>query len=117
MTRSSRAAIRFWHCHPFQQGFSEVVALGLHYRNPNVQSVAAWTRADFWGYVAPGWPEKAAELAYKDSSINHRRNGVYGCMFFAAAISAAFVVDDPLEALEIGLNEIPKDSMFADAMR
>ncbi len=85
--------------------------------NPNVQSVAAWTRADTWAYVAPGWPEKAAEFAYRDSSINHRRNGVYGEMFFAAALSAAFVLDDPVEALKAGLNEIPKDSLFADAVR
>jgi ADP-ribosylglycohydrolase len=85
--------------------------------NPNVQSVAAWTRADTWGYVAPGWPEKAAELAYKDSSINHRRNGIYGAMFFAAAVSAALVLDDPVDALKAGLNEIPKDSLFAEAIR
>lgn len=85
--------------------------------NPNVQSIAAWTRADTWGYVAPGWPEKAAELAFKDASINHRRSGVYGTMFFAAAIAAAFVVDNPIEALSIGLQEIPKNSHFAEAIR
>jgi ADP-ribosylglycohydrolase len=84
--------------------------------NPNVQSIAAWTRADPWGYVAPGWPEKAAELAFKDSSINHRRNGVYGSMFFAAAISAAFVVDDPIEAIKIGLQEIPANCLLAEAI-
>jgi ADP-ribosylglycohydrolase len=85
--------------------------------NPNIQSVAAWTRADSWGYVAPGWPEKAAELAYRDASINHRRNGVYGTMFMAASLAAAFVVDDPREALKIGLQEIPQNSLFAEAVR
>ncbi|RFU36213.1 hypothetical protein B7463_g83, partial [Scytalidium lignicola] len=85
--------------------------------NPNVQSIAAWTRADSWGYLAPGWPEKAAEFAYCDASINHRRNGVYGCMFFAAAISAAFVVDDPVEALRIGLQEIPDGCLLAEGIK
>jgi ADP-ribosylglycohydrolase len=85
--------------------------------NPNVESVAAWTRADSWGYVSPGWPEKAAELAFRDASINHRRNGVYGSMFFAASIAAAFVVDDPREALAIGLQEIPNNSLFAEAIQ
>lgn len=85
--------------------------------NPNVQSVAAWTRADTWGYVAPGWPEKAAELAFRDASANHRRNGIYGEMFMAAAISAAFVVDDPIEALRIALREIPANCMFAQGVR
>lgn len=86
-------------------------------RNPNIQSIAAWTRADAWGYAAPGWPEKAAELAYRDSSINHRRNGVYGTMYMAASVAAAFCVDDPVEALRIGLQEIPETSLLADALR
>ncbi len=85
--------------------------------NPNLQNIAAWTRADSYGYVYPGWPEKAAELAYKDASINHRRNGVYGSMFMAATISAAFAVDDPVEAIRIGLTEIPENCMFAEGVR
>ena len=84
------------------------------YRNPNLQNIAAWTRADSFGYALPGWPEKAAELAWRDASANHRRNGVYGSMFMAATISAAFAVDDPMEAVRIGLSEIPKDCLFAE---
>lgn len=60
---------------------------------------------------------KAAYLAYKDCSINHRRNGVYGAMFMAATISAAFVVDDPMEAVKIGLTEIPENCLFAEGIR
>ncbi len=85
--------------------------------NPNLQNIAAWTRADSYGYVFPGWPEKAAELAYRDASINHRRNGVYGSMFMAAAISAAFCVSDPMEAVRIGLTEIPENCLFAEGIR
>ena len=84
--------------------------------NPNLQNIAGWTRADSYGYVCPGWPEKAAELAYKDCSVNHRRNGVYGAMFMAAAISAAFAVDDPMEAVRIGLTEIPENCLFAEGI-
>ena len=85
--------------------------------NPNLQNIAGWTRADAFGYACPGWPKKAAELAYMDCSVNHRRNGVYGSMFMAATIAAAFVVDDPIEAVKIGLTEIPKDCMFAEGIR
>lgn len=85
--------------------------------NPNLQNIAAWTRADSYGYVYPGWPEKAAELAYRDAAMNHRRNGVYGSMFMAATIAAAFVVEDPMEAVRIGLTEIPKDCLFAEGIR
>ncbi len=86
-------------------------------RNPNLQNIAAWTRADSYGYVLPGWPEKAAELAWRDASVNHRRNGVYGSMFMAATISAAFVVDDVQEAIRIGLSEIPSNCLFAEGIR
>jgi ADP-ribosylglycohydrolase len=38
-------------------------------------------------------------------------------MFFAASLAAAFVVDDPVEALTIGLQEIPSNSLFAEAVQ
>ena len=48
-------------------------------------------------------------MAYRDAYISHRKNGIYGEIFFSAAITAAFTVDNPLDALKIGLSEIPKD--------
>ena len=85
--------------------------------NPCCEWIGAYIRADPWGYMAPGWPEMAAGMAYRDAWISHRRQGVYGEMFFAAAISAAFVVDNPVEALEIGLTEIPAECALATAVR
>lgn len=75
--------------------------------NPYVQWIGADIRSDPWGYMAPAYPEKAAELAWRDATISHRRNGIYGEMFFSAAISAAFAVDNAMDALKIGLTEIP----------
>jgi ADP-ribosylglycohydrolase len=85
--------------------------------NPYCEWIGADIRADPWGYMAPGWPEKAAEMAWRDAYMSHRRNGIYGAMFFAAAISAAFTVNDPVEALKIGLTEIPLDCALAKAVR
>ncbi len=85
--------------------------------NPYCEWIGADIRSDPWGYLAPGWPAKAAELAWRDAYLSHRRNGIYGEMFFAAAISAAFAVDDPVEALEIGLTEIPAECAMAKAVR
>lgn len=76
--------------------------------NPFVQWIGADIRSDPWGWLAPGWPQRAAEMAYRDAYLSHRRNGIYGEMFFAAAQAAAFAVDDPIRALEIGLSEIPR---------
>ena len=81
--------------------------------NPFCELIGAFIRADPWGYIAAGWPERAAAMAYKDAYLSHRRQGIYGEMFFAAAIAAAFTVDDPMEALRIGLTEIPAQCTLA----
>lgn len=81
--------------------------------NPYCQWIGADIRSDPFAYMAPGYPEKAAELAYRDAYISHRRNGIYGEMFFAATQSAAFCVDDPIEAIRIGLTEIPANCTLA----
>lgn len=85
--------------------------------NPWAQWIGAGIRADPWAYAAPGWPARAAELAYHDAYVSHRRNGVFAAMYFAAVISAAFTVDNPVEALHIGLEEIPRDCRLAEAVR
>ncbi len=85
--------------------------------NPYVQWIGADIRSDPWGWLAPGWPQKAAEMAYRDACLSHRRNGIYGEMFFAAAQAAAFATDDPIEAIRIGLTEIPKDCTLAHDVR
>ena len=56
-------------------------------------------------------------MAWRDAMISHRRNGVYAAMYWSAAIAAAFAVDDPMEALRIGLEEIPADSITAREIR
>ncbi|HPO14712.1 MAG TPA: ADP-ribosylglycohydrolase family protein [Candidatus Hydrogenedentes bacterium] len=85
--------------------------------NPYQEWIGADIRSDPWAYAAPGWPEKAAEFAYRDAYLSHRYNGIYGAMFFAAAISAAFALDCPIEALEIGLTEIPAECRLAKDIR
>lgn len=85
--------------------------------NPYTDWIGADIRSDPWAYVAPGHPEKAAQMAWTDAMISHRRNGLYGEMFFSAAISAAFALDDTREALEIGLTEIPKDCDMARVVK
>ncbi len=85
--------------------------------NPFQEWIGADIRSDPWGYTAPGWPEKAAELAYRDAHLSHRQNGIYGAMYFSAAIAAAFALDSPVAALEAGLSEIPADCRLARDLR
>lgn len=85
--------------------------------NPYCEWIGADIRSDPWGYAAPGWPERAAAMAYQDAYVSHRRQGIYGEMYFSAAIAAAFAVDDPVAALRIGLTEIPRSCAMSKAVR
>ena len=91
-----------------KRGIPALDAVGIE--NPFYQWIGAAIRSDAFGYAAAGHPRKAAEMAWQDARLTHRRNGIYGEMLLAAAQSAAFAVDDPLEAIRIGMTEIPKES-------
>ena len=86
------------------------------WRNPFREWIGAQIRADIFGYVAPGWPEKAAELAYQDACISHVKNGIYGEMLMAAMIAASFATDDMEQIIDIGLSEIPANCRLAEAV-
>jgi ADP-ribosylglycohydrolase len=73
--------------------------------------------SDLWGWLNPDQPEKAAEHARMASSVTHDGNAVYGGMFVAALVSAAFNEGDPQRLVEIGLGVIPGDSEYARVVR
>ncbi|NLX69437.1 MAG: ADP-ribosylglycohydrolase family protein [Clostridiales bacterium] len=72
---------------------------------------------DSWGLVVPGNPELAAKYAEKAASVTHGGNGVYGGMFIAACISAAFTEQDIEKIIETGLSVIPQDCEYARMTR
>lgn len=86
-------------------------------RNPYREWIGAQIRADAWGWVSPGDPERAAEFAYRDAALSHTGNGVFAEMFIAATVAAAFASGDVREAVAIGLSHVPGDSRLADAVR
>ncbi|MBN1917384.1 MAG: ADP-ribosylglycohydrolase family protein [Verrucomicrobia bacterium] len=87
------------------------------FRNPFREWIGAQIRADIWAWVNPGDPATAAEYAWRDASISHTRNGIYGELFFAAAIAQAFVTDDLDTIVASGLNAIPAHCRLADALQ
>lgn len=80
--------------------------------NPGEELCGAMIRADAYGYACPGRPELAVELAWRDATLTHRRTGVYGSMFAAAAIATAFVEPEPLAVVEHALRFVPTNSRF-----
>ena len=86
------------------------------HRNPFREWIGAQIRADLWGWVCPGRPEQAAALSYRDAALSHTKNGIYGEMYFAAAIAASFAASTIEEALRVGLTEIPARCRLADAI-
>lgn len=87
------------------------------YRNPYREWIGAQIRADIFGYVNPGDIRAAVTLAYRDAALSHTANGVYGELWAAALVSAAFVSTSAREAVDRSLVAVPPSSRLAEALQ
>ena len=85
--------------------------------NPGSELCGALIRSHIYGYASPGDPAQAATMAWRDATMTHRGNGVYGSMYLASAISLAFVEEDPVAIFGRALEFIPQMSRLHEAVK
>jgi ADP-ribosylglycohydrolase len=86
------------------------------FRNPYREWIGAQIRGDAFGYAHPGDPWAAAALAYQDATLSHVANGVYGEMWAAALVAAAFTAGGAVPAVEASLAVVPPRSRLHEAL-
>lgn len=72
--------------------------------------IAAVTRSEIWGYVAPGNPMLAADYAMKDGTLDHADQSAGAEQMFAAMAADAFSEKHVRNIVEKHLHFLPKDS-------
>jgi len=86
------------------------------HRNPYREWIGAQIRADYFGYANPANPVRAADWTWRDASISHIKNGIYGEMWVAAMLAAAYVESDWVKILRAGLAQIPAKCRLTEAI-
>ena len=82
------------------------------YKNPFREWIGAQIRADYFGYINPGDPDGAAEMAFRDACVSHTKNGIYGEMYIAALLALCAVESDLMTAIKDALKFVPQKSRF-----
>ena len=78
--------------------------------------IGAQIRADLYGWITPGEPELAADLARRDAQLSHRGEGVHGAQAVAAMGAAVPSTPTLTDAVERATALLPADSDCVAAM-
>lgn len=81
-------------------------------------SNGAWIRTEVWACSAPALPEVAAKFAIEDAKVDHGAGeGTFAAAFVAAMQSAAFVLENLEDCIEVGLAAIPAECRIAKSVK
>ena len=85
--------------------------------NPWRECIDGQIRTDIYGYVFPLDYKSACKYAHRDTSFSLTKNGIYGGMFVAGALSAALSKNPTVDKIiDTGLGSIPKKSRLYEAI-
>jgi len=88
------------------------------YHNDWKNSNGAWIRTEIWACLQPGRPDAAVKFAMDDACVDHGSGeGTFAAAFVAAMQSAAFVLDDIRDCIDVALAKIPEDCRIAKTVR
>jgi len=85
-------------------------------QNPWSEWIGAQIRADLYGWVCPGRPRLAADLARRDAALSHTGDGIHAAAFIAALAAAIPASPSIAQAMEAARAEIPAGSASAEAI-
>lgn len=100
----------FHHCRMYKLGLRPPYT--ATFLNAYREWILAQIRADVYGWVCPGKPAQAAAMAWADAITSNTRSGMYGAMWVAACLAAAYCEHDPQRIVMAGLQQVPKNSRF-----
>ena len=85
--------------------------------NPWRECIDGQIRTDIWGYVFPAKHYEACRYSHLDTSFSLTKNGIYGGMFVAGALSCALSKDPTVDKIiDAGLASIPRRSRLYEAI-
>ena len=85
--------------------------------NPHWYTIGSQLFNEIWGAVYPGLVSQAAEKAEWSARITHDDWATHGTVLFVSMYSAAFFEDDIDRILEIGMEQMPKNSPYLAAVK
>jgi hypothetical protein len=85
--------------------------------NTHADDIDFQIEADYIGFMCPGMPQTALDLANKIGSIMNFGDGIYGGIFVAALYSEAYFESDIQKIVESALRSIPERSDYYNIIK
>jgi hypothetical protein len=112
----AKAGYRLWHANmQARKNYYDSIfapASGSPEYNLHADDIDFQIEADYIGFMCPGMPETASDIAEKIGHIMNYGEGVYGGIFVAALYSEAYFESDILKIIEKALRSIPSQSDY-----